>query len=153
MENKLSQLVSFFQNTSLYCCTVKANHTEPSLYFLPNKVFLDLLNQHPELKLKLLKRLCEGISFMEMRSKYFLFNSIDERIIETLIFLANREGEKKLNLRFEFSMKDFTEMVGASLGYIRKRVKNLKNKELIDYGRNWLVINDLEKLKLARNNF
>ena len=42
---------------------------------------------------------------MEMRSKYFLFNSIDERIIETLIFLANREGEKKLNLRFEFSMK------------------------------------------------
>jgi len=41
-------------------------------------------------------------------------------------------------------------MVGASKNYTRKKIRILKNENLIDYGNNWFEINDIERLKRAK---
>ncbi len=151
--NELVGLTTYFQNDRKYTCTAIAGDMPCKVIFIPNHHFTKLLKAYPAIKHQLLKILCDRITFMEKRTKNMLHQSIDERIIETLLFLAAKENHqapdhKPSGLRINFSTKELAEMVGASLEYLRRRIKHLKNTGLIDYGRNWLTIRDMNRLRL-----
>jgi len=148
---ELVGLTSFFQNNGQYTCSAIAGEKPCTVVFLTNEAFANLYNQHPRFKQKLLRTLCERIRFMEIRTESILYQNIDKRIIETLLFLATKENsdhQRQKNLRINYTKKELAEMVGASLEYLKTRIRELKSMQLIDYGRGWLSINDVEKLRL-----
>lgn len=150
---ELIGLTAFFLGEGTHACSAIAGEQACKTIFFPNDSFAGLIKHYPTLKSELLNMLCKRISFMEMRTNNMLYQSIDERLIETLLFLAEKENREEINkiqrsLRINYSIKEIAEMVGTSLGYLKRRIKELKSQELIDYGRNWLLINDPKMLKL-----
>lgn len=150
---ELIGLKSFFQGDKNYTYSAVTGEQPSKLIFISNEKFSHLLKHFPVLEEKLLKMLCNRINFIEMRTKNILFQSIDERIIETLLFLTSKENDAQLNggqknMRIIYTKKQLAEMVGTSLEYLRRRIKELKSHELIDYGRNWLSITDINRLKV-----
>jgi CRP-like cAMP-binding protein len=150
---ELIGLTSFFQSEQNYTCSAISGDKSCDVIFFPKNEFEQLLDEYPLIKHSLLKILCDRIRFMEIRTKNILYQSTDERIIETLLFLAEKE-RKENNIAYHksqkiyFTMRELSEMTGTSIEYLRKRIKELKNKQLIDYGRSWLLINNLNKLKM-----
>ena len=150
---ELFGLKSFFHGDKKYTYSAVTGEQPCNLIFISNEKFSALLKQYPVLEQKLLKMLCDRINFIEMRTKNILFQSIDERIIETLLFLTSKENDGQLtggqkNLRINYTKRQLAEMVGTSIEYLRRRIKELKSHELIDYGRNWLSIRDMDRLKV-----
>lgn len=156
---ELIGLTSFFQGTGNFTCSAVAGERSCQLIFFPNEQFKDILKQHPNFKNNILKMLCNRISFMEMRTKNMLYQNIDERLIETLLFLAVKESNKKIvpiqsDLQINYTKKELAEMVGASTEYLRRRIKELKDKKAIDYSNNWFLVKDLNRLRqLAISTF
>lgn len=149
---ELIGLTSFFQGGGNYTCSAITDEKPSRFIFFSNDDFENLLKQYPVFKHKLLRMLCERISFMEKRTKNMLYHSIDERITESLVFLvakANSEMNTNVqkNLKIYYTKKEFAVMVGASVDYLRRKLKELKSKEIIDYGRNWLLIKDINRLR------
>ncbi|MBL4707259.1 MAG: Crp/Fnr family transcriptional regulator [Flavobacteriales bacterium] len=140
--------ISIFQGSDYYTSSVITGEQISELLLYSKKEFVQLLSQHLELKLMLFRMLCKRIHFMEIRSKKMLSQSTDERIVETLLFLASNKKENNKCLRIDYSIKELNEIIGGSQDYLQKKIKNMKDKKLIDYGINWLVINDIEKLRL-----
>lgn len=150
---ELIGLTSFFHRNTGYTCSAIVGDKPCSYIYFPADEFTQMLEMYPKLKLRLLKMLCNRISFMEMRTKNMLYHSIDERLVETLLFLALKEGEETENdhhngLPIRYTKTELAQMVGASTEYLRRRMKQLKSKRVIDYGRSWLSVNDLNKLRL-----
>ncbi len=149
-------LTSFFHGKGKYTCSALSGKKPCRIVHIPNEEFTELLKQSPTLKRKLLKLLCQRIHFMEVRTKNMLYLSIDERIVETLLFLAkkdhpNTEPNKK-ELLINYSITELAEMVGASLEYFRRRIKKLKSQRIIDYGKHGFFINDLHQLQLLNKS-
>ncbi len=144
-------VVPFFLGSENYTCSIQVGEKASLLYFLSYEEFTQLLEEHAEFKLELLAKLCEQISFMELRSKAILLSKTDERIINTLLFLATKKHRIKKNLRLEFSLSELAEMVGASIGHTRKKIRHLKKERIINYGNNWFEINDIERLKFTKS--
>jgi len=143
-------VVSYFMKSKNYTCSLIAEKKISTLIYVPYKEFSLLLSKYPEFKSGLLSNLCEQINHMELRSKTVLFSKTNERIINTLLFFAAKREQAKKRLHLEFSLTDLAEMVGASKNYTRKKIRILKNENLIDYGNNWFEINDIERLKRAK---
>lgn len=145
-------LTSFFHENNTYTCSAYTGKKPCKFIFFSADEFTNLINHYPLFKAQILKTLCNRINFMELRFSHILLKTIDQRIIETLVFLASKEitdtnGQTK-RLTINYSIAELSEMVGASLEYLKRKVRALKKQKLIDYGKNWFVIQDLNKLRL-----
>lgn len=149
---ELFGLTSYFQEDGIYTCSAIVGENPCKIIHFTNDAFTSLLKQHSRLKYKVLRMFCNRIHFMEMRTRITNFESIDKRIIEILLLLSAKEYDDNFtngqnNLRIYYSTKELAEMARSSLEYFEEKKRELKSKELIDYGKDWLQIIEVVKLK------
>ncbi len=146
-------LTTFFHQENSYDFSAIAGEAGCVVLFIKNEIFNKFLQESRELKSDVLTMLCHRIKFTELRTSHILNKNINERIRETLMLLAIGEQESEPDelpedVYLQYSIRDVADLVGTSLGYLRRRIKELKDENLIDYGRNWLIIRDLERLRM-----
>ena len=149
---ELIGLTSFFHGEETHAYSAIAGERGCKAIFFSNDTFAELIKHYPALKPRLLSMLCKRIRFMEMRMNNMLYQSIDERLMETLLFFAEREngqetGKRQKSLPINYTIKEIAEMVGTSLSCLKRRIRALKGQELINFDGNRLLINDVDKLK------
>lgn len=157
LTSELVGLTSFFRNEKKYACSAFAGTQGCRAVFLSKEVFSELMDRHPEVRHELIKMLCARIGLIEVRTKNILHKSVDLRLTETLASLAQTEIEERQvetlrNITLRYSTKELAKIMGISINYLRKRLKELKDTGLIDYGKNWLLIKDLQTLSYSIKN-
>jgi CRP-like cAMP-binding protein len=117
--------------------------------FFDRQEFLDLLKRHPSLSIRLITVLSQEAEKGWERSRSLLFQSAMERMIDLLLDLARRHGEKRSGatmIGLELKREELAEMVGVTLETAVRLVATLREKKLIRVeGRKILILNE-EKL-------
>ena len=149
--NELIGLTSFFQDELTYSSSAVAGEKSCKVVFISNESFLSLLKENPSIKRAVHLLLCDRIRFIEMRRG----QDMKKRIIEMLLFLSakQRNGElakQKRSLTIYHTKKELAEMIDTSLSHIRATLKELKNKGIVNYGRGWLLINNIDELQMLK---
>jgi CRP/FNR family transcriptional regulator len=114
--------------------------------FFDRQEFLDLLKLHPHLSIRLITVLSQEAEKGWERSRSLLFKSAMERLIDILLELARRHGEKKKGatmIGLELKREELAEMVGVTLETAIRMVALLKKEKLIRVeGRKILILNE-----------
>jgi CRP-like cAMP-binding protein len=112
--------------------------------------FKTILNQHPDVTLKVLdavsKRLEESQEVIKQLSGY----SIEQRVAATLIRLATKMGEprqKNVLIQLPFSRQDLAAMTGTTVETVSRLMSHFTEEGLISTGRRWVAVSDLTGLE------
>ena len=117
--------------------------------FFDRQEFLDLLELHPHLSIRLITVLSQQAEMGWERSRSLLFQSAMERMIDLLLDLARRHGEKQKGatlIGLELKRAELAEMIGVTLETAVRVVAFLKKEKLIRVEGRKILILDPEKL-------
>lgn len=117
--------------------------------FFDRQEFLDLLKLYPHLSVRLITVLSEEAERGWERSRSLLFRSAMERLIDVLLDLARRHGEKRNGatvIGLELKREELAEMVGVTLETAVRLLALLKDEKLIRIEGRKIVIFHEEKL-------
>lgn len=112
--------------------------------------FLKFIKQEPDILLDLVKRIYRGLDGYFIRMEYSMLGDARSRLIVELIIWAKRFGQKKgnsLTVNFKLTEKDLAAQIGIARETVSREIQKLKQTGLIEFHKNILVINNLEKLQ------
>jgi CRP-like cAMP-binding protein len=121
---------------------------------LGRKDLTELLERHPEITSKTIMPVMARVrKAHEMRMR-MATQRVERRIIETLLDLAPRIGEKVGgSTRIPVTRRDIAELVGTTVETSIRVLSRLKAQGLVDSQRGWVIVNDLEALREAANEW
>lgn len=115
--------------------------------FIPAKDFTTIIKRDPTVSIKLMKTLCEKISFIEDRITSIAQKKIREQFAEMLLLLAMRDNKTPENsVAINFTIKDLANAIGTTTNYLYKILSELANQNTVSLHNKKLVINNFEKL-------
>ena len=117
--------------------------------FFDRQEFLDLLKLNPHLSIRLITVLSQEAEKGWERSRSLLFKSAMERLIDVLLDLARRHGEKRNGATMigpELKREELAEMVGVTLETTVRLLALLKKEKLVRVEGRKILIFDTEKL-------
>ena len=101
--------------------------------YVPKKVFFEILNNDPEMSMKMMRLLSEDLDHSEITRVDIATKSVKERVAELLLLLKDvygtKEDEKTLDVRL--SREDLASMVGAAKEVVIRALALLKDEFLI----------------------
>lgn len=109
-----------------------------------------LMRDNSDINLFLMKVLGERVLEMEKRLESVVFKDSRTRIIEYLLDLANRQGQRvgfEIVVRRFITHQEIANITATSRQTVTTVLNGLRNKNLITFDRRRLLIRDLEKLK------
>jgi CRP/FNR family transcriptional regulator, dissimilatory nitrate respiration regulator len=116
------------------------------LVSIPKKDFLNYLNTHPQIAIKLLsaysKRLREFVGMIE----YLSLNDIKERLVKFLIKNAVTEGDKTY-CPLNITKREIAMLLGTSPETLSRALNYLKKNQIITEQGKKLIINNTDKLQ------
>lgn len=116
----------------------------------PKEEFLKFLQQEPEVMLDLLKRIYKGLDGYFLRMEYLMSGNAQSRLVTEILIYAKRFGEKSKNgtvVNLKLTEKDIASQTGITRETVSRELSKLKEKKLLTFEKNTLVINDLVKLE------
>ncbi|MCB0396484.1 MAG: Crp/Fnr family transcriptional regulator [Flavobacteriales bacterium] len=150
---ELIGLTSFLQREKRYSCSAIAGERSCSAIFFPRAAFSGLLQQQPGLRHELMQVLCKRIRWIEIRTKSMLHQNTDRRLTDTLLFLWKMENDgsrsaSSSSARICYSPAELAGMIGTSEDYLKKRLGEMRSRGLIDFGKDWMVILNADRLRI-----
>ena len=124
--------------------------TSVTAWIAPKKDVLEFLKQEPDILLDLVKRIYKGLDGYFMRMEHLMLGSAQARLIAELLIYARRFGEQRENtnqINFKLTERDLAAQSGIARETVSREIQKLKQKGLITFEKNTLVINDLNKLE------
>lgn len=117
---------------------------------VPVRVLKDLINQNPEVGLRMIEKLGARITRSEKRLEQLVFNDARTRIIGFLKEQAEKNGVKFADetlIRHGFTHQDMANITGTSRQLVTIVLNELKKENLINFDRSSILIRDLDELK------
>lgn len=130
--------------------------SECEVAIAPKKEVAAFLKIHADILFDLLTRMFSGIDGLLTRMIYLMSGSAYPRLIAELITLAKRFGDKDEKtgmVRIKLIEKDIAAQTGMTRETVSREMKMLKQKSLIEFHKNILIIKNLEKLQSELDNY
>jgi CRP/FNR family cyclic AMP-dependent transcriptional regulator len=108
---------------------------------------------NPQLAIFIAERLAESKRWVQRRVLRAMTQSVERRVIETLVELAGTFGARcphGFSLEIRFTQQDIADFVGASRQVVSSILSDLRRRGLLDYTRDMICINDRALSLLAR---
>jgi CRP/FNR family cyclic AMP-dependent transcriptional regulator len=108
---------------------------------------------NPRLAIFIAERLAESKRWVQRRVLRAMTQSVERRMIETLVELAGAFGARcphGFSLEIRFTQQDIADFVGASRQVVSSILSDLRRRGLLDYTRDMICINDSALSLLAR---
>lgn len=124
------------------------------LLLIPINDFENLMLSHPQIAVKMMKIMSQKISTLTQRIQTLISQDILHRVVFSLIRLALESGKQNRNKVFidiPITNRDFANMIGSTRETVNRVLNQLKKENLIDFNRNGILINDINKLKTYLN--
>jgi len=124
---------------------------EPSLICAINKNdFAEFVEKNPALNIRLTKLIGLKLKNFAERVEDLIFKDANHRIISFIIRYAEKNGKKvgdQIFVKPFLKHQNIGELTACSRQTVNYLLTDLRNKEIIDFDRNKLIINDIKKLK------
>lgn len=124
--------------------------TSVTAWVAPKNEVLAFLKQEPDILLDLVKRIYKGLDGYFMRMEHLMLGSAQARLIAELLIYARRFGEQlesQVKVNFKLTERDLAAQSGIARETVSREIQKLKQRKLINFERNTLIINDLRKLE------
>jgi len=120
-------------------------------YRAPKEEVLKFLKKEPNVFFDLNRRMLTGINGLLNRIEYLVFGKAKNKLTSHLIILARRFGQKTTSGRFKIclplSHQDLAHLNGLTRETTSLLMKELADKDIIDYKQKTITVLDIEKLK------
>lgn len=124
--------------------------TDVQMYNAPKDKIMRFLGKNPEVLLDLTKRVLIGLDKLTSRVEYLSYAKAYQRVVSILLYLARHFGEennKKVNIKIKFSHEIIASLAGVTRETASREWEKLERNKLIAYKNQYIVINNIEKLK------
>jgi CRP/FNR family transcriptional regulator len=136
-----------------YGASAIAENQVEALFITPKNLEI-LLNKHNDIALLIIKALAAKIRIYEVRQKHLSLLSATERIIDSLLMIASKFGEKTTEgilLEDCISRKDISSFSGVSLENTIRTLSKLQKLKFIEIGPKVIIIkNELELIEIIK---
>jgi CRP-like cAMP-binding protein len=135
----------------LYPSSARAQ-TSACTLVMSNRDFQEILIKYPAVSLDLLKAVSARLETAQDTIRRLSSDPADRRIASVLLRLANKLGRQKdseLLIQLTLSREDLADMSGTTTETASRVVSALQRKGLIQAGRKWVSVVDLERLSAA----
>lgn len=128
---------------------VAAKRTE--IVTLLRRDFLPLLQKHPEASLGMMGVLSQRIRQTTQFVEDAVFLDVATRLLHRIEFLIDHYGERDgetgaIRIEHDFTQQDLADSVGLTRVSINRQLGVWEEQGLIEKGRGWIVVADLDKL-------
>jgi CRP/FNR family transcriptional regulator len=123
--------------------------------FVPKKVFMEVLDENPQVSKQLLKALCHDLGVVEERIQSLAQKSVRERLAETLLFLQTTfktDEQADEVIPITLPREDIANIVGTATETVIRLLSEFKSDKLIELeGKKIRILNksSLEKISHA----
>lgn len=151
-EGEMFPHIGFFDE-SPYPATAEVIQ-KAELLLIPINDFENLMLSHPQIAVKMMKIMSQKTSTLTQRIQTLISQDILHRVVFSLIRLALESGKQNRNKVFidiPITNRDFANMIGSTRETVNRVLNQLKKENLIDFNRNGILINDINKLKTYLN--
>lgn len=135
--------------------TAGAVAMEPTeLLFIGRRHFIDLLERHPKLSVRLLGVLCTRLRWTSEIIEDTVFRDIRSRLARRLLSLAHVYGTEVADgtrIKLRISQENLGRMMGATRESINKELGAWQSQGVIGYSRGHITIRDAEVLERLAN--
>jgi CRP/FNR family transcriptional regulator, cyclic AMP receptor protein len=124
--------------------------TDGKVYKAPADDFLKFLKENPDVMLDLLRRIYKGMEGMWQRLEYSMSGSAYGKFVTELLIFAKRFGKSengKVIIDLKIFEKDLASQTGIARETVSRLIGKLKEKELLSFENNTVVINNLDNLE------
>lgn len=112
---------------------------------LQQEDFRKLLIEYPDLNLKLLAINAEKTKRLEEQINFLMMEKVEERLVTYLLDLYKVTNET--NVQIPMKMKELAGFLGTTPETLSRKLRKLKDENLIQYKRNNVELLDLDKLE------
>jgi CRP-like cAMP-binding protein len=112
--------------------------------------FQQILDEHPKLALKALSIMAERLTAANQRVLQLSSMPVDQRIAVTLLALGKKLGRRQaqgLLIDTPFSREDLADMTGATPETVTRVMSQLQSAGIIESGRQWVAITNVQALE------
>lgn len=149
-EGEMFPHIGFFDE-SPYPATAEVIQ-EAELFVIRMDDFEALMLNQPQIAVKVMKIMGQKISALAQRIQALISQDVRHRVIFSLIRLALESGkqtEKGVHIDMPITNQDFANIVGSSRETVNRIFNQLKKENLIEFGKNGILINDIDELKTS----
>ncbi|MCZ6522928.1 MAG: Crp/Fnr family transcriptional regulator, partial [Alphaproteobacteria bacterium] len=122
--------------------------------FIGRRHFIDLLERHPKLSVRLLGVLCTRLRWTSEIIEDTVFRDIRSRLARRLLSLAHVYGTEVADgtrIKLRISQENLGRMMGATRESINKELGAWQSQGVIGYSRGHITIRDAEVLERLAN--
>lgn len=145
----------------LFCCEAAVFDGSPhpgsaqpmgdvSVLRLSKKAYFDLLRQHPDAAIEVIKYLGGRLNELQEQAKTLALDRADQRLAALLVNLAERTGTKEatgIRLTVRLTRQDMANMVGVTTETVIRIMARFKRLRLVSGTAARLIVRDLPALK------
>lgn len=116
----------------------------------PKEKVLKLLKEDPEVLFDLAQRIYRGLEGFYLRMEHLMSGSAKNRLISELVIFAKRFGELSgdhTEVKLKLTEKELAAISGITRETVSRELHKLEKKDLLDFKKNTLIINNLSKLE------
>ena len=123
--------------------------------FVDNQTIYDAFMENPHLTYQTMMYYSRELRKSELRTKYFAQMTNEEKIIYSLIYVAETYGisEKDQSLNINLPRQDIADIVGTNAEQVSRVISYLKEKDLIETEGRAIKIVELHKLMELISNY
>lgn len=153
-------VLNIFKPVSFFPMSWAINNTPNNYFFeaitdlevwkIPKDQALTFIKNNPDILYDLLSRLYKGTDGLLTRITYLMSGNAYTRLITELLIQARRFGKQdnnKISIEIKASEKELAAQSGMSRETVSREIKHLKDKKLLQFVKNTLIINNLSKLE------
>ena len=118
------------------------------LCFVPKNVFFQILTNHPEISMNVLKLLTSDLGAAEQKLSDLALKPVRERLAVALLSLAKTYGMKENNatINVELKREELAQLVGTATEGVIRLLADFKKDKMIEVEGRLVTIVDREKL-------
>jgi len=132
-----------------------AETVEPStLLMIPADEIQRLVEEHPQVSLRVTKLIGLRRRRIERRLKYLLFNSNRDRLVHLLLELAGQYGrpaDRGVDLGIKLSHQDLANLIGSTRETVSVLLGRLASQGYLTRGRRQIMLTDVNRLAASVN--
>lgn len=151
-------VVNIFKPVSFFPMSWAINGTQNDYFFeamedveaikAPREKVVEFIKNQPEVLFDLLSRVFRGMDGILQRMTYFMSGSAYTRLVTELLIDAKRFGKIEGNkVTLNSTEKDIASQAGMSRETVSREFKILKDKGILTFARNEIIVPDIHKLE------
>lgn len=151
-------VVNVFKPISFFPMSWAINQTPNTYYYealeeievwkAPRKETVDFIKSNTDVLFNLMSRVYKGTDGILMRMVYLMSGEAYSRVITELLITAKRFGKQEGRIvRLHVSEKDIANQAGVARETVSREIKILKDKGLVTFKKNELVIKNISDLE------